>query len=151
VCWDAWSFHTQMDDPGLIPPGEGQQADEMPCNRTGGKIPYNPEDRYMVGLTQTFPVGAGEIFFRAEYNWASELFSDGDTDPLTKADDLGLLNLRLGMNFDKANASVTLWGRNVTDERYYTVSFDAPLQLGRMNSYPSEPSTSGITFNKKWE
>jgi outer membrane receptor protein involved in Fe transport len=42
-------------------------------------------------------------------------------------------------------------GRNVTDERYYTVSFDAPLQLGRMNSYPSEPSTSGITFNKKWE
>jgi len=151
VCWDAWSFHTQMDDPGLIPPGEGQQADEMPCNRTGGKIPYNPEDRYMVGLTQTFPVGAGEIFFRAEYNWASELFSDGDTDPLTKADDLGLLNLRLGMNFDKANASVTLWGRNVTDERYYTVSFDAPLQLGRMNSYPSEPSTYGITFNKKWE
>ena len=151
VCWDAWSFHMQMDDPGLIPPGEGQQADEMPCDRTGLKIPYNPEDRYMVGLTQTFPVGAGEIFFRAEYNWASEFFSDGDVDPLTKADDLGLLNLRLGMNFDKANASVTLWGRNVTDERYYTTSFDAPLQLGRMNSYPSEPSTYGITFNKKWE
>ena len=42
-------------------------------------------------------------------------------------------------------------GRNVTDERYYTTSFDAPLQLGRMTSYPSEPSTSGITFNKKWE
>jgi len=151
VCWDAWSFHTQMDDPGLIPPGEGQQADEMPCDRTGLKIPYNPEDRYMVGLTQTFPVGAGEIFFRAEYSWASELFSDGDVDPLTKADDLGLLNLRLGMNFNKANASVTLWGRNVTDERYYTTSFDAPLQLGRMNSYPDEPATYGITFNKKWE
>ena len=153
VCWDATPFQTGLDDPGLIPPppGSGIQPDEMPCRRTGAQIPYNPEDRFMVGITQTFPMGTNEMFFRAEYTWASEQFTDGDLDPLTLQDDLGLLNVRLGVNIDDWNSSVTLWGRNVTDERYYGGSYDVPLVTGRMNSYPSEPATWGITFQKSWD
>ena len=41
---------------------------------------------------------------------------------------------------------VSAWGRNLTDERYYHGSFDAPVQTGRINSYPAEPMTWGATF-----
>jgi hypothetical protein len=46
---------------------------------------------------------------------------------------------------------LTLWGRNVTDERWYHGSFDAPAQEGHMNSYPAEPSSFGVTFRKGFD
>jgi outer membrane receptor protein involved in Fe transport len=138
VAWDATPFHS----PGVTDDG----------NRSGEPIPYNPEDRLMLAFTQDFPMGNNNMFFRAEYAWVSETATDGDSDPLTVQDDFGILNLRLGVDIDDWNSTVTLWGRNVTDERYYNGSFDPPLlDNGRMNSYPSEPVTWGITFRKHWD
>jgi len=77
------------------------------------------------------------MFIRADYTWASELTTDGDNDPLTLQDDLGLVNVRIGVNLDSWNSSVTLWGRNVTDERYYAGSFDPPL-LEHYHNYPKK-------------
>ena len=106
----------------------------------------------MVALTQDFPMGSNNLFFRAEYTYASDTTTDGDTDPLTLQDDFNILNLRLGVEIDDWNSTVTLWGRNVTNERYYNGSFDPPLlDRGSMNSYPSEPPTYGITFTKNWD
>jgi hypothetical protein len=56
------------------------------------------------------------------------------------------------MNIASWNSNITLWGRNITDERFFRQSFDPPLlDNGRMNSYPSEPATWGITFRKNWD
>ena len=145
TCWDASPFHTLTPDPGFNP------ATGI-CGRSGEAIPYNPEDRFNVGVTQTFPMGNNEMFLRAEYAWASETMTDGDNDPLTLQDDFGILNVRLGFNIESLNSTVTLWGRNITDERYYGGSYDPPLlDTGRTNSYPSEPATYGITFRKNWD
>jgi outer membrane receptor protein involved in Fe transport len=145
TCQTSNPFHTLSADPGLDPLTGF-------CDRNGESIPYNPEDRFNIGVTQNIPMDAGNMFLRLEYAWASEFTSDGDNDPLTTQDDFGILNVRLGMDLDDWNSTVTLWGRNVTDERYYTGSFDGPLQEGgRMNSYPSEPATYGITFRKNWD
>jgi outer membrane receptor protein involved in Fe transport len=137
VAWDATPFHFGIADDG---------------NRSGESLPYNPEDRFMLALTQDFPMGNNNMFFRAEYAWAGETTTDGDNDPLTIQDDYGILNLRLGVDIDDWNSTITLWGRNVTDERYYNGSFDPPLlDNGRLNSYPSEVATWGITFRKNWD
>ena len=144
TCWDTTPFHTGVPDP--APPG----IDPEQCDRSGYPVPYNPEDRAFIAATQNFPMGNNNLFIRAEYSYASELFTDGDLDPLTKQDSLGLLNLRVGMDFGDSS-TLTLWGRNVTDERWYSGSFDAPIQLGRMNSYPSEPSTYGVTFQMNFD
>jgi outer membrane receptor protein involved in Fe transport len=146
TCWDTAVFHTGMPDPG----GDGDLNAEV-CNRTGYPLGYNPEDRAFLALTKEFNIGNNELYFRGEYSWASEQFTDGDLDPFTLQDDLGLLNLRAGYYVTDWDASVTVWGRNVTDEHWYAGSFDAPIQLGRMNSYPAEPATYGITFNKKFD
>ena len=145
TCWDSAPFHTLMPDAGLNP-ATGT------CDRSGESLPYNPEDRFNIGITQNFPMGNNEAFIRAEYSHQSEYLSDGDNDPNTLQDSFGVLNLRLGLDIESWNATLTLWGRNVTDERYFTGSFDPPLlDTGRTNSYPSEPATYGITFRKNWD
>ena len=155
TCWDAFTFHTETDDPGLLPPAPGAAPSVLPserCSRTGGRIAYNPENRFFLGLTKEFPLqGTATAFVRGEYNYASELFTDGDIDPLTLQDSLEIINLRVGMRWgsDEGNELV-LWGRNLGDERYYAGSFDAPVQDGRMNSYPAEPRTWGLTFRKRF-
>jgi outer membrane receptor protein involved in Fe transport len=154
TCWDATPFHTGQPDPGVVPPPPGTipslLADER-CSRTGGRVAYNPENRFFLGLTKEFSVsGSMTAFVRGEYSYASDLFTDGDDDPFTIQDSLDIYNLRLGLRFDNADAELALWGRNLGDERYYAGSFDAPVQDGRMNSYPAEPRTWGLTFRKKF-
>ena len=147
TCWDAFVFHTGTPDPG----GTGSIADEV-CNRTGGKIAYNPENRFFLALTKDFQLsGSTTAFIRAEYSYASDLLTDGDLDPFTLLDSFALYNARLGLRWgsDEGNELVA-WGRNLGDERYYAGSFDAPVQPGRMNSYPAEPRTYGVTYRKKF-
>ncbi|MBT8105508.1 MAG: TonB-dependent receptor, partial [Woeseiaceae bacterium] len=121
-------------------------------DKSGKDIAYNPESRYFLALTQDFPMGSNNMFFRAEFTWLDDQFTDGDVDPLTRQDSFGILNLRLGVDIDDWNSTVTLWGRNVTDERYYMGSFDPPLlDRGTLNSYPAEPATWGVTFRKNWD
>ena len=144
-CWDATPFHT-----GLAQPTCDAATDT--ADLSGFAMAYNPEDRFFVGISKTFPMGSNEFFVRAEYTYTSESLTDGDVDPLTIQDGFGLVNLRMGVNIDSWNSNITLWGRNVTDERYYRQSFDIPLIAnGLMNSYPSEPATYGITFRKNWD
>ncbi len=144
VCWRATPFQTQQPDPG--------DNGDSSCDRSGRALPYNPEDRFMVALNQDFPMGNNNLFLRAEYAYASATMTDGDTDPLTEQDAFGILNLRVGLDIDEWNSTISVWGRNVLDERYYNGSFDPPLlDRGSMNSYPSEPATWGVTFRKNWD
>ena len=144
VCWKATPFQTQQPDPGEN--GDGS------CDRSGADLPYNPTDRFLLALDQNYPMGNNNLFFRAEYAFATSTATDGDTDPLTVQDDFGILNLRLGLDIDQWNSTVSVWGRNVLDERYYNGSFDPPLlDRGSMNSYPSEPATWGVTFRKNFD
>jgi len=146
TCWDAYVFHTGIQDPGL-PDDFNPVLDAQICSKTGQAQAYNPEDRYFVSLQKEFNLSANTaLFLRAEYSSYSEQLTDGDLDPFTRQGAFELVNARVGLNFGKSNSSLTLWGRNITDERYFTGSSDAPVQVGRMHAYPAEPATYGVTF-----
>jgi outer membrane receptor protein involved in Fe transport len=143
--------HTGIDDPGL-PEGFNSALDLEVCDKTGNPVGYNPEDRLFFALQQDFNLSNNtSMYARVEYSTFSEQFTDGDLDPFTMQPDFEIVNARVGFNFDNMNANLTLWGRNITDERYFVGSFDAPVQVGRMNAYPSEPSTFGVTFRKNFD
>jgi iron complex outermembrane recepter protein len=147
TCWDTYVFHT-----GIADPGSGGDPTAEVCDRTGFEIPYNPEDRAFLALTQDIELGANtSMFIRGEYTYTSSQFTDGDLDPFTKQDSFEIVNMRLGFHFDKIASTLTLWGRNITDERYFHGSFDQPIGLGRMNSYPAEPATYGVSFLKNFD
>jgi outer membrane receptor protein involved in Fe transport len=151
TCWDSYTFHTGIPDPGL-PPGFNPVLQPEICSKTGQNQAYNPEDRLFVALQQDFNLSADTgLFVRLEYSSASKTFTDGDLDPFTLQKAFEIINARVGVNFGKSNSSVTLWGRNIADERYHTGSSDAPIQVGRIHAYPSEPSTFGVTFRKAFD
>ena len=150
TCWDAYTFHTGIPDPGL--PSGLSALDPEVCDKTGNPQAYNPEDRFFVALSQDIELSESmAAFFRVEYSHSSEQFTDGDNDPFTEQEAFSITNARFGLNFYDWNASLTFWGRNITDERYYVGSFDAPIQVGRMNAYPAEPATYGATFRKNFD
>lgn len=151
TCWDGFPFHTGINDPGL-PPGFNEAIDTQICSKTGQAQAYNPEDRFFIGLQQEFNLSANTtLFLRGEYSTASEQFTDGDLDPLTQQPSFDIINARVGLNFGRSNSSLTLWGRNIGDERYFVGSSDAPIQSGRMHAYPAEPATYGLTFRKGFD
>jgi outer membrane receptor protein involved in Fe transport len=105
-----------------------------------------------LALTQEFQLSSSTTAFaRLEYSYNSDQTTDGDNDPLTVQDSFEIINARLGFNFDNINASLTLWGRNITDERYYYGSFDVPFSYDKTLSYPGEPATYGLTFRKNFD
>lgn len=151
TCWDSYPFHTGIQDPGL-PPGFNEVLDAQVCDKSGNPLANNSEDRWFIGLEQTFDLSAtSSMYLRFEYSSASEMFTDGDLDPFTLQDDFEIMNARIGFNFGQSNSSITLWGRNITDERYHTQSSDSPIQVGRMHGYPAPPATYGVTFRKNFD
>lgn len=155
TAWDAWVAQigawTGQGDPGCSAPFDPANLPSS-CSRTGDPLPYNPEDRAFVALTQNFDFSSNtSAFFRLEYSYASEQFTDGDLDPLTLQDKVELINARVGLNFANSNSSLTLWGRNITDERYYHGSADLPVASDGMFSYPSEPASYGVTYRKGFD
>jgi len=151
TCWDGFTFHTGIPDPGL-PPDFNANLDSEICSKTGEAQAYNPEDRYFVALQKEFNLGSNmQLFLRGEYSSYSDQLTDGDLDPFTYQDSFEIVNARVGLNFARSNSSLTLWGRNITDERYMVGSSDAPVQSGRMHAYPAEPATYGLTFRKGFD
>jgi outer membrane receptor protein involved in Fe transport len=151
TCWDSYPFHTGIQDPGL-PPGFNDVLDAQVCDKSGNPVANNSEDRWFIGLQQTFDLSPdSSLFLRLEYSSASEMFTDGDLDPFTLQEDFEILNARIGFNLGRSNSSITLWGRNITDERYHTQSSDSPIQVGRMHGYPAPPATYGVTFRKNFD
>jgi len=155
TAWDTWVVHTGLwagqGDPGCSGPFDPSNIPNS-CPRTGDPIPYNPEDRGFIAVTQNFNLSdSTSMFIRAEYTHISDQFTDGDLDPFSYQDDVELINVRLGLDFANAGSSLTFWGRNITDEHYYHGSFDHPISSDKMFSYPSEPATYGVTFNKSFD
>ncbi|MGI9219808.1 MAG: TonB-dependent receptor domain-containing protein, partial [Woeseiaceae bacterium] len=151
TCWDGYTFHTGIPDPGL-PDDFNANLDSEICSKTGEKQAYNPEDRYFVAMQKEFNLGSNmQLFLRGEYSSYSDQLTDGDLDPFTFQDSFEIVNARIGLNFARSNSTLTLWGRNITDERYMIGSSDAPVQSGRMHGYPAEPATYGVTFRKGFD
>jgi outer membrane receptor protein involved in Fe transport len=144
TCQDATVFHTGQPDP-----GSGGDIDANICERSGGTLAYNPKDTFFFAFTKDFRVtDSTDAYIRGEYSHYSETLTDGDLDPLTNLPSFSLVNARLGLRWDDIGSELVFWGRNLGDERYYAGSFDGPVQTGRVNSYPAEPRTWGVTFRK---
>lgn len=144
-CWRATPFHTGRPDPGDPTGGENTVA----CDRSGSDLHNNP-DLFVFTANQAFSL-SDEVggFFLAEYSHLGEAESSYQ-DPLHTAPSYNLLNLRLNIQFENYDTSLTFWGRNVLDEEYRTTGFDLPGTNGQVLAVPGEPATYGITLRKRF-
>jgi len=139
-CWTATPFRGTPD-----PGGDGTLSPDY-CVRDGDRIGTNPEDFFVLTARQEFSVSDTTTgFVMGEYTYTGDMMMESSNDPFEYQGSYDLINLRLGIVFEKYDSEITLWGRNVTDEDYYGTNFDGTLQDGRLNGYAKPPRTYGIT------
>ncbi|MEM9690866.1 MAG: TonB-dependent receptor, partial [Pseudomonadota bacterium] len=146
TCWVATPFQFGTPDPGQTDPN-------VPvCDRSGDRVPSNPEHSAFLGVEKDLQLNADtNMFVRGELQYVGETMTDGNNEPLKLRDAFTFVNLRAGMDFDAWNTQVAVWVRNATDERFFETVFDVPIQDGKLNAYPWEPRTWGVTLRKNFD
>ncbi|MEM1231475.1 MAG: TonB-dependent receptor [Pseudomonadota bacterium] len=111
----------------------------------GNEIERTPQTQASLGAQWEGQLGAaGSYYLRADLSWQSEFF--GDSANASEVPDRTLLNARAGFQFND-NVDLSLWVRNLTDERYVSNAFVVLLPFGNTwNTFFGERRTFGATI-----
>jgi iron complex outermembrane receptor protein len=111
-----------------------------------GLIPRNtPENTFGITTSYTAQIGQGELKGRLSYRFRDEMNSDSSNNPKGDLDSIENVNATISYSLD--NYSVTVWGRNLTDEREQRwATIGGITDRGWWN----EPATLGITFSASY-
>lgn len=137
----------------------------------GNDVPQAPEATYNLGTQLDFPVGDNMNFFaRLDWQYVGEMWFhtiQGERTPtiwqsftnldslgdrsndlsMTQRDSFDTVNLRIGLEGD--NWSATVWGRNITDEKYLEEVIPAP-EFGGSFIHPAATATYGAEFTYRF-
>jgi iron complex outermembrane receptor protein len=142
------------------------QNDHRPLSE-GNEAPQAPDRTYNLGAQFEMAVSDGiEMTARLDWQYVGEMAfhtlqgeatptiwqvfnGPGLTQDMSKAkrDAYDTLNARI--SFDAENWGVTVWGRNVTDEKYLEEIIPAP-EFGGSFIHPGAKDSYGIDFNYRF-
>jgi len=107
-----------------------------------GLIPRNtPENTFGITTSYTTQIGDGELKGRLSYRFRDEMNTDSSNKPQGALDSIENVNATISYSLE--NYSITVWGRNLTDEREQRwATIGGITDRGWWN----EPATLGITF-----
>jgi outer membrane receptor protein involved in Fe transport len=113
----------------------------------GEPFPAAPELQADLDVSYTWNLPTGwSAFVGAHANYQDETYASFGEFDILKQDSYTLVDLRAGLERDEWK--VTLWGRNVTDEYYWTnVSFAADSMV----RFTGMPATYGVSVNYRFQ
>ncbi|HYE42274.1 MAG TPA: TonB-dependent receptor [Caulobacteraceae bacterium] len=127
----------------------------------GEQLAFAPE--WSTSLSGTYDRDIGDnlrMLLSLSAKWMSEYNTKSDLLPLGMQDSYALLNGRIGFGAADETWTIEVWGNNLTDEEYYQVVFNAPLQgtftgnpatdSGTYNAFLGAPRTVGVTLRLKY-
>lgn len=87
------------------------------------KVPLAPKHNFLIGAEHRLDLGGPELITSLNYSWRGEQWGTITPDELAKRKAYGVLdgrislaNLSMGRN---ATVELSVWGRNLTDEKYW--------------------------------
>lgn len=106
---------------------------------------YAPENTVFASLKYSFdPLSFGTLSLRADYAWSDDYYVGILDDPTTNVEAYGLLNARVdlsGIKLGQGELRVSAWGRNLTDEEYWTTALN--LTVFTINQW-ADPRSYGL-------
>lgn len=108
-----------------------------------------PEVALSVSAQYDFRIGDFDSYIRGDYQFEDEVQVVDNVSADIASREVGQLNLALGLRNDNG-LSVTLWGRNVTDDAFLISAFPSVAQAGSFSGYRNEPRTYGVTIRKDY-
>ncbi|MXO92520.1 TonB-dependent receptor [Erythrobacter arachoides] len=128
-----------------------------------------PEWTVIVGAQYEFDLPGGLLVPRVNYLWQSETqLVEGLPDFLVRAPDGTILDataaiaaaapftretndLTASLTYElDMGLSISVWGRNLLDDRSLGTIFPSPAQPRSISAYPNDPRTYGITGRFRW-
>lgn len=143
-------------------------------DRSGENPVHAPELTYSLGATQLFNTEFGELSLHMDYFWTDDTwFQDSTVYPdgfggLTAAQlapiqashreeqkhnfvpDYGLLNAQAMLRTNDGTWEFAVFGKNLTDEEYYTSVGNFWTAFGTANLYVGDPATYGASVRYNW-
>lgn len=105
------------------------------------------------------PVGENTLRPSVDYSYQSEVNFQSDsntntatvkTAQYTTQKGYGLLNGRIAFEFDQGSASVSIWGKNLTNKYYLINALDVAQSLGIVTQGIAAPRSYGVQFTKSF-
>jgi outer membrane receptor protein involved in Fe transport len=117
----------------------------------GNRPSFAPELSFVTAIGYRWNVGSN-LVMRANVGakYMSEYNTGSDLDPQKQQDAYAVANARLELGSRSQNWNVELWSQNITDEEYFQVAIDAPLQSGSWNAFLGAPQSFGLTVRFKY-
>ncbi len=114
--------------------------------RQGEDLAYTADWSGNLGANLIFPLANGSLYMRTDYIFMDDHLTNRATSavPSIDIDDRSLLNARIGWR--DANWDISLWGKNITDDKYANFTPDIN-PIGFTSTYfLAPPSTYGATL-----
>lgn len=131
---------------------------QVRVDRSGEPITQAPKWTANIGATQTLELGDGELKLHADYAYISSRYFDFFTtgDPAARAavavaneasriKSYGLLNGLISYTFNEPNVEIAVWGKNLTNQPWFTNVFNSYTGLGATVQFQGAPRTYGMS------
>jgi iron complex outermembrane recepter protein len=147
----------------------GTAAAPVLVDRSGEPVTQAPKWTANIGATQKVDVGFGELAFHADYAYLAKRAMDastvrsiaqGGTQAAINATAIanqasiirgyGLLNGRISLQIEEPNLEIAIWGRNLTNQPWFTNVFNSYTGLGATVQYQGAPRTYGASATIKF-
>lgn len=154
--WDGWTLQAGLgalrtrlggfDGPpkAAAVPGGAPQPNPIPA---GNKLANAPELTTNLLARYEFPLFGDSLSLalQVDAHYADEVFKEATNDPLIKQEAYWLYNARASLLPAARNWDLSLWGRNLGDERYVVQGLDiGAFYFGNRNY--NAPRTAGVEF-----
>ena len=120
-------------------------GDNIITDNSGLSSRNTPENTFGITTSYTVQVGNGDLKTRLSYRFRDEMEAEASNNPLGSLDSIDNLNATITYSFD--NYSISVFGKNITDEREQRWS-----TIGGLTSrgWWNEGATYGIEFSAKY-
>ncbi|TVV77119.1 TonB-dependent receptor [Sphingomonas solaris] len=129
-------------------------------DRSGEPITQAPEWTANISATQTFELDAGKLKLHADYAYVSsryfDFFTTGDpaavaavaiANEASRIRGYGLFNGQITFTLMEPKIEVALWGKNLTNQPFFTNVFNSYNGLGATVQFQGVPRTYGATVS----
>ncbi len=128
-------------------PGTNQGLTLLP----GARASFAPVWSSTIGLNFDREVMNNIRFLLSvEAKTLSKYNTGSDLDPMKEQPSYTLVNARFGFASLDNRYRLEFWSNNLTNQNYYQVVFDAPLQPGTYDAFLGQPRTFGATLRVKY-
>ncbi|WP_313807886.1 TonB-dependent receptor [Sphingobium sp.] len=115
-------------------------------NADGKALPFSPKFSGNAGFSYMRPFASGILELNSNLYYNDGYYTEVDN--RLRIQDYILLNASIGWKAQDERYSIQLWGKNLTDEYYYS-QLSAQANVGDLGS-PAAPRTYGVTVGVKF-